>query len=80
MAFVLKAVINIYPKALPNLPRTISLTSTFHNTLINSIIITYYNYRENSYFILFYLKLKDLDNIKEIEKEDLYNKLGKDKP
>ena len=37
-----------------------------------------FNYREDSYFILFYLELKDTNNIKEIEEEEISNKLGKE--
>ena len=39
-----------------------------------------FNCEKNSYYILSYLELKDIGNIKEIEKEEISNKLGKDKP
>jgi len=39
-----------------------------------------YNCGKNGYFILFYLKLKNINNIKEIEEEKIFNKLGKEKP
>ena len=41
-------------------------------------MVIYYNYRKDNYFALFYLELKNLGNIKEIEKEEASNKLGKD--
>jgi len=39
-----------------------------------------FNYRKDSYFAIFYLELKDISNIKEIEKEEISNKLGKEEP
>jgi len=39
-----------------------------------------FNYRKDSYFTTSYLELKDIDNIKEIEKEEMSNKLGKEEP
>jgi len=36
-----------------------------------------YNYNKENYFTLFYLKLKDIGNIKEIEEGEISNKLGK---
>ena len=56
-----------------------TLISTRCNTLINSTIVIYYNCGKNDYFILFYLELKDISNIKEIKEENISNKLKKDK-
>ena len=39
-----------------------------------------YNCNKEGYFILSYLELKDIGNIKEIEKGEIYNKLGKEEP
>jgi len=43
-------------------------------------MVIYFNYRKGSYFTLSYPKLKDIDNIKEIEEEEVSNKLGKEEP
>ena len=43
-------------------------------------MVTCYNCGKDSYFTSSYLELKDIGNIKEIEKEDTSNKSGKDKP
>jgi len=75
-----KAVITTYPQALPNLLRTTPLTSTRRNTLINPAMVIYYNYRKDSYPAFSYLELKDIGNIKEINKEEMSNKLGKEEP
>jgi len=37
-----------------------------------------FNYRKKGYFILFYLELKDINNIKEIEEGVAFNKSGKE--
>jgi len=39
-----------------------------------------FNYKKDSYFTLSCLELKDIGNIKEIEKEEMSNKLGKKEP
>ena len=39
-----------------------------------------FNYGKDGYFTLFYLELKDIDNIKEIEEEEMSNKLEKEEP
>ena len=39
-----------------------------------------FNYGKNSYLILSYLKLKNIGNIKDIEIEEMSNKLGKKEP
>ena len=36
-----------------------------------------FNYKKDSYFILSYLELKDINNIKEIKEEEIFNKLRK---
>ena len=54
-------------------------TSTYHTTLINPTMVTYFNCGKESYFTSSCLELKDISNIKEIkEKEkEISNKLGK---
>jgi len=39
-----------------------------------------FNYKKDSYFALSCLELKDIGNIKEIEEEEIFNKLGKEEP
>jgi len=39
-----------------------------------------FNCGRDSYFTLPYLELKDIGNIKEIEEEEISNKLGKKEP
>jgi len=56
------------------------LINAYYNTLINPAIVICFNYKKNSYFIASYLELKDIGNIKEIEKEEISNKLGKEEP
>jgi len=51
-------------------------TNTYYNAPIDPIIIIYFNYRKKGHFVLFYLKLKNINNIKEIEKKK-FNELGK---
>jgi len=65
---------------LPDPLYTTPLANTYYHTLINPAIVTCFNYRKDSYFALFYLELKDIGNIKEIEKEEIFNKLGKKEP
>jgi len=38
------------------------------------------NCKKDSYFIIFCLELKDIGNIKEIEEEEMSDKLGKEEP
>ena len=64
-------------RALPNPLYTTLLISTYYNTLINSALVTYFNYRKDSYFILSCLEPKDIGNIKEIKEEEIFNKLKK---
>jgi len=39
-----------------------------------------FNYKKDGHFALFCPELKDIGNIKEIEKEEISNKLGKEEP
>jgi len=43
-------------------------------------LATYYNYNKEGYFTLSCLELKNIGNIKEIEKGETSNKLGKKEP
>ena len=43
-------------------------------------MVTYFNYRKDSYFTTSYLELKDIGNIKEIEEEEMSDKSGKEEP
>jgi len=43
-------------------------------------MVTCFNYRKDSYFTTSCLELKDIGNIKEIEEEEIFNKLGKVEP
>jgi len=56
------------------------LARTRHNTLINSITVTYYSYKKGSYFTLSCLKLKGIGNIKKIKEREVSNKSEKEKP
>ena len=40
----------------------------------------YYNYDKEGYFTLSCLELKNIGDIKEIEEEEISNKLGKEEP
>ena len=73
-------VTTIYRRASPNLPRTTPSANAYCNTLINPTMVICFNCEKNSYFTTFYLELKDTGNIKEIEKEETSNKLGKKTP
>ena len=59
---------------------TIHLANACCNTLINPAMVTYFNCGKDGYFATSYLELKDTGNIKEIKKEELSNKLGKEEP
>jgi len=59
---------------------TIPLANAYYNTLINPAIVTYFNYGKNSYFTISCPELKDIGNIKKIEKEEIFNKLEKKEP
>jgi len=56
------------------------LANAYCNTLINPIMVTCFNCGKDSYFTISYPELKDMGNIKEIEKEEMSNKLGKEEP
>jgi len=73
-------VITAYLQALPNPLYTIPSANAYCNTPINSTIVMCFNYRKDSYFTTSYLELKDIGNIKEIEEEEISNKLGKKEP
>jgi len=73
-------VVTTYPQAISKLLYTIPLANAYYNTLINPATVICFNYRKDSYFALSYLELKDISNIKEIEKEKTSNKLGKEEP
>ena len=53
------------------------LTNACYNTLINSAIVICFNCGKNGYFILFYLELKVISNIKKIKEKEISNKLKK---
>ena len=55
-------------------------TSTCHTTPINFATVTCFNCGKDNHFALFCLELKDIGNIKEIEKEEMSHKLGKEEP
>ena len=65
---------------MPNLLYTIPLTNAYYNTPTNPIIVMYFNCGKDSHFILSCLEYKDIGNIKEIEEEEMSNKLGKKEP
>jgi len=71
-------VITAYPQTSPNPLYTIPLTNAYCNTLINPTTVTCFNYGKNSYFATSCLELKDISNIKEIEEEEISNKLEKE--
>ena len=73
-------VITIYPRALPDQPRTTPPAIAYCNTLIDPATVTYYNYNKDGYFTLSYLKPKNIGNIKEIKEGEITNKLEKEEP
>jgi len=79
-ALILKAVITAYPQTSPNLLHTIPSTNAYYNTLINPTIVTCFNCRKNSYFTTSCPELKDIGDIKKIEKEETSNKSKKEEP
>jgi len=56
------------------------LANTYRNTLINPTMVMCFNYRKDSYFAISCPEQKDIGNIKEIEEEEMSNKLGKEEP
>jgi len=50
------------------------------NTLIDPATVTCFNCGKDSYFTTSCLELKYMGNIKEIEEEELSDKLGKEEP
>ena len=73
-------VITTYPQTLSKPLYTIPLANAYYNTLINPATVMYFNYRKDGYFATSCLELKDIGNIKEIEEEEMSNKLGKEEP
>ena len=65
---------------MPDPPRTIPLTNTRRNTLIDPATVTCFNYGKDGYFATSCPELKDTGNIKEIEEEETPNKSGKEEP
>ena len=59
---------------------TTPLANTHCNTLIDPTTVTCFNYKKDSYFALSYPEPKDIGNIKEIEEEEISNKLKKEEP
>jgi len=53
-------------------------TSICCNTPIDYNIVICYNCGKDKYFTLFYLKLKNISDIKKIKKEEIFDKLGKE--
>jgi len=56
------------------------LTSIYYNTLIDYDIVICYNCGKNGLFILFYLELKNIGDIKEIKEEEIFDELRKEEP
>ena len=58
------------------------LTSAYHTTLIGPATVICFNCGKDNHFTLSCLELKDINNIKEIEKEEeeTSNRLGKEEP
>jgi len=65
---------------LPDLLYTTPLVNAYYNTLIDPATVTYFNCGKDSYFATSCPELKDIGDIKEIEKEEMSNKLGKKEP
>ena len=65
-----------------NLPQSMPSTSTRHTTLIGSATVTCFNCGKDNHFTSSCPELKDIGDIKEIEKEEeeTSNKLGKEEP
>ena len=75
-------VININLQALFSPLYSILLTSACCITLIDFATVICFNCGKNSYFVSSCPELKDIGDIKEIEKEEekISNKLGKEEP
>ena len=56
------------------------LTNAHCTILIDFAIVTCFNCGKDSYFALSCLELKDISNIKEIEKEETSDELKKEEP
>jgi len=80
-ALTLKAIITTHLQASSELPHTMPLANAFRNTLINPTSVTCFNCGKDSYFTTSCLELKDMGDIKEIEKEEeTSNKSEKEEP
>ena len=73
-----KTVINANLQVLSDPLHSIFLTSTCRTTLINPATVICFNCGKDSYFTSSCLEPKDIGNIKEIEEEEISNKLGKE--
>ena len=69
-----------YLQVLPNPLYIIPLTNAYYNTLINPAMVICFSYRKDGHFALSCLEPKNIGNIKEIEEEEVFNKLGKEEP
>jgi len=65
---------------LPNLLHTIPLINAYYNIPINPTTVICFNYGKDNYFTISCLEPKDIGDIKEIEEEEMSNKLGKEEP
>jgi len=55
----------------------LQLSCSFNSHTLQSL---HYNYNKEDYFALSCLELKDIGDIKEIEEEEMSDKLGKEEP
>ena len=53
-----------------NPPQSTPLTSTYRTTLINPATVTYFNCGKDNHFTSSYPEPKNINNIKEIKKEE----------
>ena len=74
---VLKTVINANLRALSDLLYSIFLTSARRTIPIDFATVIYFNCGKDGYFTSSCLELKDIGDIKEIEEEEIFNKLKK---
>jgi len=67
-------------QALSTLLCPIPLASIYYSTPIDPTIIICFNYGKEGHFASSCLELKNINNIEEIEEEEIFNKLRKEKP
>ena len=79
-AFALKTVTTAYLQASPDPLCITPPTSAYCNTLVNSATVMCFNCGKDGYFTLSCLEPKVIGDIKEIEEEEISNKLGKEEP